>query len=174
MKKLLCLTIILTLLFAFAGCEMPAGKIEPTKIIFVGYCENYEQYQQKIQASQYLTEHPSLSEVSENEFVSVSEGTETYVIIPADSTVSVQVCKLTNDYDENIGGTIKSELLYESTKTTPIVIKCNFSDIVSDVNVVIKHGDGTVNEFSPQISLKDGKVEIISESKNLIDDLTKY
>jgi hypothetical protein len=110
--------------------------------------------------------------LSKNEFISVSEGTETFAIIPANTVASVSVYKL--EYDEELNKTSNGDILYNSSNVKPFVVKCNLSDIYTDVNIVLTTKDGKVIEFSPQLSLKDGKVEIVTNSKDLIEDMTRY
>ncbi len=141
-------------------------------IISLGYYENYNQYVEKIKSSQYLSEYAFLKELKKEEFISASDGTQTFAIIPDETVKSISVYKL--KYDENQNKTQNGDLLYNSPKANPIVLKCNLSDIHPDANIVIVNQDGTVTEFSPQISMKDGKLEIISNSEHLIKDLTKY
>lgn len=187
MKNSLRLFTIFLLIFTFSGCKNTAissGNTQTTSsqeinsdtktigIISLGYYESYHQYKQGITSSQYVSEYAFLSELSEAEFISVSEGTETFAIIPTDSTASVCVYKLI--YDEDLNKTQNGDLLYSSSQAKPIIVKCNFSDIFPDANIIITDKDGTVTEFSLQLSMKDSKLEIISESKCLIQDLTKY
>ena len=121
-----------------------------------------------------MTDYPALTEVSEKEFISVSNGTETFLIMPSELTASVQVYKLIRGYDKTLKEeTLQSELLYEANNANPIVVKCNFSDVVSDVNIVITYKDGSTVEFSPACSGKGGELYIESKNKELIKDLTK-
>lgn len=145
---------------------------QTTGVIYLDSYTDYNQYIEQIKTSKYLSEYAFLSELSKDEFISVSEGTQTFAILPPDSTASVCVYKLI--YDEELNKAQNGDLLYSSNQAIPIVVKCNFSDIYPDVNIKITAKDGTVTEFSPQSSMKDGKLEILSEAKHLITDLTKY
>lgn len=141
-------------------------------VIFLGGYEDYNQYTEKIKSSKYLSEYAFLGELPKSDFISSSDGLETFAIIPKSTTASVSVYKLI--YDEELNKTQKGEEIYNSTEAKPIVVKCNFSDIYPDVNIKVTDKDGTVTEFSPKQSLKDGKLEIVSESKELVEDLTQY
>ena len=120
----------------------------------------------------FLSEYAFLDELSKDKFVSASDGAETFAIIPADDVVLVCVYKLV--YDQELNKSQSVDLLYSASNADPIVVKCNFSDIYSDVNIKIVQKDGTVTEFSPRVSMKDGKLEIVSEAKEAVADLTKY
>lgn len=171
MKKILSLLVIFVLIFAVSGCKNTADE-KTTGIIFLDYFEDYDEYSKQIKNSPYLDEFEFLGKLSKKEFITVSEGTQTFAIIPADTTESVSVYKV--NYDEELNKTSNGDLLYNSSKVKPFVIKCNSSDIFSDVKIVLTAKDGTVTEFSPQVSMKDGKVEILTEKKDLIKDLTSY
>ncbi len=188
MKKLLFLILVVCFVFSLYGCSAlkdgTSSQLEAPQtvtnnetdsavgIIFLGYYEDYNQYINEIKSSQYLSEYAFLNELSEEEFISTSNGTETFAIIPTSSTASVSVYKLT--YDEDLGKSQNGDLLYNSDQAKPIIVKCNSSDIFPDANIIITNTDGTVTEFAPQISMKNGELEIISESKHLIKDLTRY
>ncbi len=141
-------------------------------VISLGGYDGYNQYKEQIKSSNYLSEYTFLDELSKDKFVSASDGTETFAIIPADDVVLVCVYKLV--YDQELNKSQSVDLLYSASNADPIVVKCNFSDIYSDVNIKIVQKDGTVTEFSPRVSMKDGKLEIVSESKDAVQDLTKY
>ena len=144
----------------------------PTGVIFLDYFEDYNEYSKSIKASPYLEEYEFLGELSKKDFISVSEGTETFAIIPANNVTAVSVYKL--EYDEQLNKASNGDMLYNSSDVKPFVVKCNLSDIYTDVNIVLTTKDGKVIEFSPQLSLKDGKVEIVTKNKDLIADNTKY
>jgi len=188
MKSILSLLIIFILIFTFSGCREDPSISDVSSessssqeinldskiigIISLGYYEDYNQYIQDIKSSPYLSEYDFLSKLSEEVFISASDGTETFAIIPPDSTASVCVCKLI--YDEGLNNTQNGDIVYNSSQAKPIIVKCNLSDIFPDTNIIITYKDGTVTEFSLKCSMKDGKIEITSESSHLIQDLTKY
>jgi len=171
MKKFLSLFVTFVLLFALSGCKN-AWDEKLTGVIFLDYFEDYNEYSKEIRTSPYLDEYEFLGELSKNEFITASEGTETFAIIPADTITKVSVYKL--KYDEELNTASNGDILYSSSKVTPLIVKCNLSDIFPDVNIVLTAKDGTVTQFSPKISMADSKVEIITNTKGLIEDLTKY
>ncbi len=171
MKRWICFLLSVCLLFALSGCKNTPGE-KTTGIVFLGYFEDYNEYSEEIQSSPYLDEYEFLGELSKEEFITVSEGTQTFAIIPADTIAAVTVYKL--EYDEGLNEASNGDVLYNSSNVKPFVVKCNSSDIFTDMNIVLTAKDGTVTEFSLQISMKDGKVEIATETEELIKDLTKY
>lgn len=176
MKKIAVLLFIL--IFCFAGCNMlnsnsEASSLESatTGVIYLGNYESYEECINGIKASDDFAEYAFLQDLSEEDFFSASNGTETFAIIPAESAASLCVYEL--KYDENLDKTQKGELLYQSSQVGPVIVKCNWSDIFPDAQIVITDNDGAVTEFSLQLSMKDGSLEIISDKKDAIKDLTK-
>lgn len=158
------------------ACNDTQGQEEATKIgiiYLVGNYETYDDYCESIKSSEYISEYPFLGEITEKEFVVASKGTETYAVIPGSATASVCVNELI--YDDDFSNSQKGNTLYQAQNTKPIIVRCNFSDLFADVIITITDQSGAVTAFSPQISLKDGRVVgITSESKQQIKDLTHY
>ena len=188
MKRALIVLIIFILTFTFSGClentsilngSSKTSSLQETNsdtktigIIALGDYENYNEYSKAIKTSPYLDEYEFLGKLSTNEFITASEGTQTFAILPTDTIASVSVYKL--EHDNELNKATNGDLLYNSSDVKPFVVKCNFSDIFPDVNIVLTAKDGSVTQFSPKISMKDGRVEIVTETKSFIKDLTKY
>lgn len=169
MKKTFVCFFAIALVFAFSGCSKAAER-KTTGVIFLDYFEDYDEYSKEIKDSPYCEEYEFLQELSKEEFIDASEGAETFAILPADTVTSVIVYKL--EYDSELNEAFNGAVLYTSSESKPFVVKCNFSDLFPDVNIVLTAKDGTITEFSPGLSLKDGKVVV--ESNEPIVDLTKY
>lgn len=189
MKKFAFLMMAIVVLTSFCACNDTQDKTDnvttacndtqekeeavATGIIFLGYYETYDDYCENIKSSAYISEYPFLGEITEEEFVVTGKGTETYAVIPGSATASVCVNELI--YDDVLSSSQKGNTLYQAQNTKPIIVKCNFSDLFADVIITITDQSGAVTAFSPQISLKDGRVVgITSESKQQIKDLTHY
>ena len=178
MKKYLNLLVVFLFLLTFSGCnmlnsnsEVLSSQSETTGVIYLGNYESYEECINGIKASDDFAEYAFSQDLNEEDFFSASNGTETFAIIPDESAVSLCVYEL--KYDENLDKTQKGQLLYQSSQAGPVIVKCNWSDIFPDAQIVITDNDGAVTEFTLQLSMKDGSLEIISDKKDAIKDLTK-
>ncbi len=183
MKKVLSLVLVFALCLCVSGCgkikpvqpdnDLPAAEYTPPKtgIIFLGYYDSFEDFK----ASEDAYADSALGEVSPEQFIAVSEGHETFAILPAENIK--RVCVYSMRYDEEGNGQ-KDLLLYDSTnyytQPLPIVVKGNLSDIMPDFAILVTNQSSTSGECCPKVSMKDGKLEIITEQPDYFEDLTMY
>ncbi len=144
-------------------------------VAFVGSVEpetTGEQCVEMFYNSQYSKDYPTITDIPEENCIDDCSGYELYLVIPADenATVSVNEWLLTeeNEYTGESG-----QIYYRSETGAPVLIKCNVSDIMSNVVVNIVDNDGNSMQWNPAISLKDGSVSLYG-AEDKIYDITHY
>lgn len=149
-------------------------------VIFLGYVdgiagdlENDRDYYQSVFEEQgYLEDFPFLAEIPNSNFVQTEYGQELYCIIPQDVTATVSVNQWIvnekNDFKGEAG-----EVLYRSEYGSPILLKCNASEIVPYVEVVIVDNKDNLLSWCPSLSGMDGSVYLGSAEGKLYD-FTNY
>lgn len=110
----------------------------------------------------YTKDFPFIKEIDK---YAENDGYRMYLIVPADETVSVSVCKC--EFDEEYLPYGGEELV---SANQPILIRGNMSDTIPNLFVVAKKGTETVS-YTPAQSGMDGKLE---NSQNKVYDFTPY
>ncbi len=149
-------------------------------VIFLGYVEesagtlenNREYYQTIFEEQGYLDSFPFLAEIPDSNFVETEHGQELYCIIPEDPNATVSVNQWIVDFNNGFEGKA-GEVLYHSEEGTPILLKCNVSEIVSDVELLIVNSDGEQMKWSPSLSGMDGSV-FVESAEGAVYDFTFY
>lgn len=108
---------------------------------FLGYTADYSfpgRQEQREETYPYLAQIPSDRIV---EYV----GAEWYVILPAEEgwSISVESCNWNEDFTDSSVG----ELLWESTDGLPLILRCNLSDIYSNVRITARKGSQEVSWY---------------------------
>ena len=103
-----------------------------------------------LEANAFIETYPFLSDAA----YFMTEGQELYAIVPPNEKGKVTVYP--SDITEN-GEYVddKSHPLFEGKPGEVLVLRCNFSEIYSNVLVSVTDGGGAI-EFHPSISLMDG------------------
>ena len=103
-----------------------------------------------LEANAFIETYPFLSDAA----YFMTEGQELYAIVPPNEKGKVTV--YSSDITEN-GEYVddKSHPLFEGKPGEALVLRCNFSEIYSNVLVSVTDGGGAI-EFHPSISLMDG------------------
>ncbi len=120
---------------------------------FLGYIDTDEENGLKgfVEKNACCTKYPFLLNAHTVDF----DGNEVFAFVPKSSGYSISITKAklneNGDY-ENLSG----DVLYEGSKGEAVILKCNESDIYSNVTVTVK-GEGGFS-FQPSVSLKDGKL----------------
>lgn len=86
----------------------------------------------------------------------LTEGAELYAIVPANGATAITVYRA----DISADGTYidnKDAPLYVGKPGEPVVLRCNISEIYTNVLVSLTDGK-QIREFRPMISLKDGRM----------------
>ncbi len=149
-------------------------------VIFFGYVEesagtlenNREYYQTIFEEKGYLDGFPFLAEIPDSNFVETEYGQELYCIIPLDPEATVSVNQWIVDETSGFEGKT-GEVLYRSEKGTPILLKCNVSEIVPDAELVIVDGNGEQMKWYPSLSGMDGSV-FVESANGAVYDFTVY
>lgn len=84
-------------------------------------------------------------------------GEDVFVLVPAEETYVIRVYEEDwGDYDPDIYPK-RGELLYEGAPGEVVIVRCNQSDIVSNVEISVDM-NGTELIYSPMMSLEDGSL----------------
>lgn len=102
----------------------------------------------------WLLERYSKSYGLENLETVQTKGDEWYIVIPRHSKATVKVNAV--EIDENCN--LHKSMLLAERDGRPFLLRCNVSDLYCNVAISIEGKDGkTLVDYSPMISLKDGK-----------------
>ena len=82
-----------------------------------------------------------------------ADGDDIYAIVPADPEAAVTV--FSNDPLAQVN---TPTILAAAERGDAVLLRCNVSDIMSNVLVRVTNGNETAFEFSPFLSLKDGRL----------------
>lgn len=141
-------------------------------VALVGYVDgeaSVSDCRKLLQSSVYSDTIPDLMAIPDSNIIDTGYANELYLIIPTDVEASVAVNEFVFSEENDFIGTA-GEVLYSSEYGSPILIKCNFSDIMPNTIVNIVDSEGNVLSWSPYISLKDGSVGIVDG----VYDFTEY
>ena len=98
-----------------------------------------------------------LGELPEENWASTELGEELYLVIPRQTEACVKVTQYDFENDRELGN------IYSSYNGSPFLLKCNYSDISSDVKITVTDNGGQHETFSPYISLRDGEPAVTSD-----------
>lgn len=178
MKKLISILCSIFMILTLSACEKEEentalktfreGFNERVAVAFFGYYSyDLSHLDELFNSFDAYATFPFLE--SEIEIVD-TEGDELYLIVPKDPKASISVYE--NNMNIDTGEMSKGELLYKSPTNNgqPILVHANVSDIYSNVIVEVSDDKGSF-EFSPSISLMDGKLNLYD---GMIKDYTLY
>lgn len=126
-----------------------------------------------IKESGYADSFDFLLSVPDSYWVDTVGGSEFYLIIPTDEKAHVAVNYLVMNEENNFEGET-GENLYVSDTGAPFLLKCNYSDIFPECEVVITDSNGEVLNWRPGLSLRDGTVLTTAQDGKLVYDFTVY
>lgn len=149
-------------------------------VFFLGYAEesagdletNREYYRSIFEENGYLEAYPFLEEIPNSNYIQTEHGQELYCIIPQDVRATVSVNQWITDPDKGFEGKT-GEVLYRSEEGSPILLRCNASELVSDVEIVIVDGNGRQMRWNPALSGMDSKV-MVEPAEGAVWDFTLY
>lgn len=118
---------------------------------------NANSHARDFSTSYFFNVYPFLSEYP----VSVNVGVEMFAVVPASTQSYIKVYKVDFDDDGELF-VDRDTVLYEDKTGKPFVLLCNDHEAYSNVLITVQDGDKTV-EFSPSISLENGKDLVLSE-----------
>ncbi|MBQ2297406.1 MAG: hypothetical protein II255_02970 [Ruminiclostridium sp.] len=114
-----------------------------------------------------LEDYPFLKDAA----VVAHEGYQAFYMIPRDAqaTVLVQeyICDESNDYQGEVG-----ETLYEGENGQPVILFCNYNDVLPNLLVTLEGADGESFSYSPVLELCGGTVFIPAGAA--MTDLSDY
>ena len=150
-------------------------------VVYLGYVEaeakdygvDREYYHNIFKASGYANSFDFLLSLPEDHFASTPIGQELYLIIPYDENAHVAVNYISFDEENDFTAKVE-DILYTSDNGAPFLVKCNYSDIFPDCQVVITDSKGRILTYSPMLSLRDGRVNKSAEDGQTVYDFTIY
>lgn len=135
----------------------------------LGYVElaGYADLAVYLEANGFYEKHPFLSELTEEQFVKQA-GCELYVIVPmsADTVLTVRDCS----EDEKGYTVVRGDVLLQLKAGEPVILQGNVSDIVPNLWVTAEAAGQEPLEYTPYLSLMDGRLAQVSE----VYDFTDY
>ena len=147
-------------------------------VAYVGFVEGPfgDGYRAIIEEQKELMEwYPFVANIPAEQFVE-TDGYDLYCIVPTSLDCSVKVEEVSIPENTEAWEPIIGEVIYESETGEPILLKCNESDIFSNVLVTITTPDGVEKKISPYLSLMDGSLAGINEDESGLTalDFTRY
>lgn len=124
-------------------------------VAFLGYSDKTQEY------GQYIDEYFSDNHKQSEKVYSV-DGDENYLIIPRYPDSKTKIFEY--GYGEN--GFEVGEVTYEFSGNKHFTLKCNVSDLFSNVLIQAEY-DGVIYNFSPRISLENGELAQLGGIYNL-------
>ena len=123
-------------------------------LLYLGYIDtDIAEYMQKNVAYREMTvddDYAWLAGLPAQNFAETPDGQELYLVIPRDSEANVKV----RIYD--FASDSVSAPIYSSYSGAPFLLRCNVSEIASDVRISVTDNAGEHPAFSPYISGEDG------------------
>lgn len=149
------------------------GTADVAAIAYMGYAAGdlKEGFLNLLEGTMLDLDWPFLHDLPDDAFVDAG-GDEIYLFVPRDEGASVAVNRWIMDEKNGFAGE-PGDVLYRSDKGYPFVLRCNVSDIMPNTQVVMVSEDGSVLEYNPSLSLRDGAVMIPGMAPSLAD-YTQY
>ena len=189
MKKYIILLLAVVLVLGLASCkDKPAGNNEKDKaqvqtepslldelqgkikadgkllgVAYLGWIEgDAETAKAELAKQDYIED---ISFVKDIEKYAENEGYRMYLVVPADDSVTISVCKC--EFDDEYMPYDGEELIEANG---PILVRGNMSDTIPNLYVIAKKGSEKV-EYTPVQSGMDGRLE---NGEKLVYDFTPY
>ena len=131
---------------------------------FLGYTPDYSFPEKEYQRAET---YPYLEGIPEDHIIEYT-GDEWYVIVPAEEgwKMSIESCSWNDDFTESS----TEDLLWESSDGLPLILRCNLSDLYSNVQVTARKGSREVSwhpyylTYAGEIEPTDGVMQLLSGS----------
>lgn len=122
--------------------------------------------------SDYTADFEFIADIPDANCIDAGHGNELYLIIPQDPEASVTVNEWLLTEENEFMGEPGAEY-YHSDTGAPILLKCNFSDIMPSAVITITESNGDSLQWCPSISMKDGSVSRYGV-EDIVLDMTHY
>ncbi len=122
--------------------------------------------------SVYTEDFEFITDIPDENIIDTGYANELYLIIPQDTNASVAVNEWLMTEENDFMGEA-GQVFYKSDIGAPILLKCNFSDIMPNTVVNIVNSNGRTLQWSPSISLKDGSISRYGVEDDVCD-MTHY
>lgn len=189
MKRFILLLLAFVLVLGLAGCKekpVPGGETNKPEVqteakeltelkdriradgkligvAYLGWIEgDAETAKAELAKQDYIKDIPFVKDI---EKYAENEGYRMYLVVPADDSVTISVCKC--EFDDEYMPYDGEELI---STNEPVLIRGNMSDTIPNLYVIAKKGSEKV-EYTPVQSGMDGRLE---NSKNKVYDFTPY
>lgn len=140
------------------------------------FADDHDYFVKLLEESGYADGFDFLLSIPDDRWVETigGGGQELYLIIPFDENARVEVNYLVFDEETNYEGQT-GENLYSQSNGAPFLLKCNYSDIFPECEVIITDSNGEVLNWRPFISLRDGTVQTTTQDEEkMLYDFTEY
>lgn len=137
-------------------------------VAFLDYVDSSASSSQAVDAlkNSFLSSvYAFLSAMPERLLVLDGSGTELYAIIPKNKNCTVRVFKASVNEDGTYNDK-KNTPIFETKNGEPFVLRCNVSEIYSDVLITVSENGGNEFEFRPMLSMMDGH---LAETRKVYD-----
>ena len=124
---------------------------------FIEYTGTNVMFREIFLQSGILDKFNFVASIPESNYAQTKLGSELYLIIPRDPEARVTVTQYDFENDRELGS------IYSSYDGSPFLLKCNYSDISSDIKIKIVDNEGEHEIFSPYISMMDGSATATSD-----------
>lgn len=103
----------------------------------------------------------------------IAEGAEWYAIVPANKDIEISICEYYFNYEQEYAEGVNPSQgrLYISVTGAPVLLCGNISDILPNLLVKAEDKNGNVVEYTPCLSLENGR---LSNYSGDISDITPY
>lgn len=107
-----------------------------------------------------------LAELPSDCFVETEAGTELYLLLIRDPSASVQVFEWQLEEGETACGK-RGRLMFEGSGELPLLLRCNVSDVIPEMEVAVTLQEGEEIVFWPCLSLEDGRIAMDEKGKDI-------
>ena len=145
----------------------------PMAAAYLGYADDNSPFRDQVRTllknGKYEEQYSFLTDVPKDNYISYN-GEEVYAIVPQSTQYAMKVESF--DWDENANAMVR-DTLYISQKASPVILKCNLSELSYNVVITLTKGTETFS-YSPSLSLMDGALYAYNLDGMEIYDFTLY
>jgi len=131
-----------------------------------GSLKNDRGYVSLLLEAEGYSDYLFLSDLPAEQYVETDEGTELFLLITCNPESEIQIFEWLPPTGESDFGQ-RGNLLYEGKGELPLLLRCNVSDIIPEVEVELGTADGNLVCFQPFISLQDGSLSVEEHGRDI-------